>query len=155
MPFRLVQATEADREYVRTLRERRLRSHVEAHLHWDDAYQSKRFMREYVPEFLKLVVVDDKPVGCVAMAREQGYPTLRSFYIDEKFSNAGLGSAVLAAVLAETDAESTPTRLTLIRGSGSERLYVRFGYRKVGCDRYEDFYVRYPTVVSVAAELAA
>ena len=56
----------------------------------------------------------------------------------------GIGAAVLARVVAEADAQGLPVRVGALRGSDSNRFYLRHGFRLVEQGEFDNYYIRVP-----------
>ena len=61
---------------------------------------------------------------------------------DPERQKNGLGSAVLEAILAETDAACLPVRLGGLKQSAAARFYVRHGFRRTHSDDWDDYFER-------------
>jgi len=147
-------ALETDRSFIEELRRVTLVEHVTRLTPWDEAAQSKRFTKGFIPSETRIVIVDGEAAGSLSLRRVcHGWPTIELFYLCPEFQNQGLGSAVLTALLRETDAEGVATRLSVLQGSQASRFYERIGYAKTGCDRWRSFYVRYPRPESSDVDL--
>ncbi len=65
-------------------------------------------------------------------------------YLAPHHQGRGLGSAVLHAVFARTDAQGTTVRLNVLQGSAARRLYERHGFVVEAQDPIDVFMVRLP-----------
>lgn len=99
--------------------------------------------RTYRPADTRLLLADGDLAGCVAFYEvEPGVMGLEHFYIYPRHQGRGLGSAVLAELLAEADAQHAAVRLTVVRESDVIRLYERNGFVVTGRDDIDVYYER-------------
>jgi GNAT superfamily N-acetyltransferase len=80
--------------------------------------------------------------GCVAFGPGAHVWEIEHFYLHPAFQGAGLGGAVMTALLAEADAADREVRLTVLRDSDANRFYARFGFEEVGREGVDIFYRR-------------
>ena len=67
---------------------------------------------------------------------------LDHLYIDPRFQNRGVGANVLAVVFAEADAKGAPLRVGALRGSDSNRFYLRHGFVLERMGELDNYYIR-------------
>lgn len=78
------------------------------------------------PECTRIIVLDDKAVGSIAVREEEDARWIEHFYIDPAAQSRGIGTKVLALVLAEADPRQH--RLNVLSGSPARCLYERHGF---------------------------
>lgn len=69
---------------------------------------------------------------------------LEHFYLSPALQGHGIGSAVLRTLLARADAERTPVRLNVLRGSAARGHYERHGFALEREDPVDVFLAREP-----------
>ena len=69
---------------------------------------------------------------------------LEHFYLGPHHQGAGIGTAVLRALLAEQDRAGVVVRLNVLRGSPARRLYERHGFTVDTEDPVDVFMTREP-----------
>jgi putative acetyltransferase len=77
---------------------------------------------------------DGQPLGCVALARLDGYGEIKSLFVDPAARGLGVGSALMAALEARARDAGLPL-LRLETGDTlgeAHRLYARLGYAPTG-----------------------
>ena len=110
-----------------------------------DEHRVRQRMRDsYLPEYTSVIVVDGRFGGSVTLRPFDDGWCLESFFIDEEHQGRGIGSGVLSALLARTDAEGVPVRLNVLQGSAARRLYERHGFTTEREDPVDVFMVRRP-----------
>lgn len=153
-------ATDADRPFLLTVYGT-LRAAELAQVPWPDevksAFVAQQFhaqdtaYRNAYPgaDFL-VVEVDGVPIG-----RLYRYDTDTELHVLDiallpEWCGRGIGSALLADVLAEADASGRDVGLFVERWNPAKRLYERLGFTEVGSDEIYIELVRRPAVSSVS-----
>ena len=122
---RLRAATADDLEHVVSLKERVLRADLERLIGWDPAKSRARVVEHFSPEHTRMILLDDALVGTITLRPDRDAVWLEMFYLDATPHGRGIGTSVLASVLA---AATTPLRLQVLVGSPAQRLYARHGF---------------------------
>ncbi|MDO8801943.1 GNAT family N-acetyltransferase [Phenylobacterium sp.] len=142
MTFTFHPASPADLETLVALRIAALRESLERVGRFTPERARARFIESFRPEHTRLIRVGEALAGCVAFGpREPGWE-IEHFYLDPAFQGAGLGGAVMAALLAEVDSAGREVRLTVLRDSPANRFYARFGFEETGREGVDIFYRR-------------
>ncbi|GLC84283.1 N-acetyltransferase [Microbacterium arabinogalactanolyticum] len=118
-------ATADDLEHVVSLKERVLRADLERLIGWDPAKSRARVVEHFSPEHTRMILLDDALVGTITLRPDRDAVWLEMFYLDATLHGRGIGTSVLASVLA---AATTPLRLQVLVGSPAQRLYTRHGF---------------------------
>lgn len=138
-------ATVEDVEPIAELRALVMRPDLERLGRYDEHRVRQRLRDGYVPEQTEIVLVDGAFSGCVALRpHESDGWWLESFYLAPELQGRGIGTAVLAALLARTDAEGATVRLQVLRGSPARSLYERHGFALEHEDPVDVYMVRAP-----------
>lgn len=141
--FDFVPAAPEDLERFAALRVRAMRETLERVGRFDPERARRRLIDQYRPEHTRLIQVDGLLAGCVAFAPQApGVRLLEHFYLEPERHGRGLGSAVLAALLAEADAAGEAVEITVVRDSDANRFYARFGFVETGRDDVDIFHRR-------------
>ena len=105
--------------------------------------RARRIFREHFDEpGLRTILIGNERVGCVGFRTEADCRKIDSFYLDRRYHNSGLGTAILKVLLAEADALHLPVRLEVLTGSKAQRFYERHGFVKLREDAIEAEYER-------------
>ena len=126
-------ATADDLETLVALRIAALRESLERVGRFTPERARARFIDSFRPEHTRLIAVGETLAGCVAFGPRGDDWEIEHFYIDPAHQGAGLGAAVLTALLTEADAAGRDVALTVLRDSDANRFYARFGFSKVAC----------------------
>lgn len=137
-------ATPEDLEAIVELRAVVMRPDLVRLGRYDEDRVRRRMRDSYVPEHTSVIVVEGHFAGSVTLRPHEDGHCLESFFIDGKVQGRGIGSAVLSALLARTDAEGVPVRLDVLQGSAARRLYERYGFVLEREDAVDVFMVRRP-----------
>jgi GNAT superfamily N-acetyltransferase len=135
-------ATPDDVEPIAELRAVVMRPDLERLGRFGEHRVRQRFRDAFVAAHLSVIVAEGRFAGCVALRPAQDAHWLEHFFIDPELQGRGLGSAVLRALLARTDADGTLVRLNVLRGSAARRLYERHGFVVESEDPVDVFMVR-------------
>lgn len=117
-----------DAGWMAELRAVVLRSDLERLGRFEESRVRSRFLGVFEPRFTRVIVVDSKDVGLVAVRPEDGSIWIEHFYLHPEYQGQGVGSGVLAAILRENVGSDGLIRLNVLRGSSARRLYERFGF---------------------------
>lgn len=142
MVFTFAPATPADLETLVALKIAAMRASLEAVGRFTPQRARARFIEGFRPEHTRLILVEGALAGCVAFGPRSAGWEIEHFYLDPGFQGAGLGAAVMAALLAEADAAGRAVNLTVLQGSPANRFYARFGFEDVGREGVDIFYRR-------------
>ncbi|MEU0027770.1 GNAT family N-acetyltransferase [Streptomyces sp. NPDC006335] len=135
-------ATPADVEPIAELRAVVMRPDLERLGRFDEQRVRQRFRDAFVAEHLSVIEVEGRFAGCVALRPAEDGHWLEHFFIDPELQGRGLGSAVLGALLARTDAQGVTVRLDVLQGSQARRLYERHSFTVEFEDPVDVFMVR-------------
>ena len=135
-------ASEADFEHLLALRIQVMREHLERIGRYHPERARARFREAFDPAHLRLILLDGALAGCVSLKAETGFYELGQFYLAPEHQGRGTGGAVLARLLAETDAAGLPVRLNVLKQSPAARLYERHGFVRTHEEEWDVFYER-------------
>lgn len=121
-------ATGADLEPLAELRAEVMRADLTRLGRYDPVRVRQRLRDGFRPGDTRVIVVGGVTAGCVALRPAGGEAWLEHFYLAPQLQGGGIGTAVLAGLLARCDAAGTRVRLTVLRGSPALRLYARHGF---------------------------
>jgi ribosomal protein S18 acetylase RimI-like enzyme len=96
----------------------------------------------YVEDSTTYVIVKgEEPVGRLRLVRTQGRIELAGIQVRSIHQNAGVGTAVIKAVLREAETLGAVTELQVSKNNpAAERLYARLGFRR-GRLEAEDYWM--------------
>lgn len=89
----------------------------------------ERFIRENVPKNIdkyEIIVVDEKPIGCVSLVENPDGLFLDEFYIEKNYRNMGIGSEIMNGILNR----GMDVSLWVYKSNEKAiRLYEKFGFK--------------------------
>ena len=142
--WRFGPVAEADFEPLLVLRTEVMREHLERVGRYTPERSRKMFRGHFDEPGMRLILLDDRRVGCVGFRKHDREIKIDSFYLERRLHCSGLGTRILKALLAEADTAGLPVRLDVLNGSPADRLYLRHGFVKLKEDEIEGFYERLP-----------
>lgn len=145
-PWRLRAATAADVEVIAELRAAVMRPDLERLGRYDAHRVRQRFRDSFSARHTSVVMVGGDLAGSVTLRPADDRQWLEHFYLAPHHQGRGLGSAVLAALLARTDARGHTVGLNVLQGSPARRLYERHGFTVESEDLVDVFMARPPAV---------
>ena len=135
-------AVELDAHWIAELRAVALRADLERLGRFDPIRVRQRFLSAFEPALTKVVLVDGREAGSIAVRPDAGSLWIEHFYVAAELQGRGVGSRVLRQLLA--DRGSQPTfRLNVLQGSRARALYERNGFVVESEDPVDVFMVRH------------
>lgn len=108
-----------------------------------DAQRAReRFLATFDPSRTRHVVVGGERVGLVVMRPDVDGLWLDHLYLLPSAQGRGVGSAVLANLLADADARGLRVRVAALRESAANRFYERHGFELVEQGEWDNHYLR-------------
>ncbi|MFD1886152.1 GNAT family N-acetyltransferase [Paenibacillus wenxiniae] len=141
--YELQPASFSDAAWIAELRALVLKEDLTRLHRYDEKRVRERFLNSFQPDYTKLIMVDQSPVGCIALRPEQqgGY-VLEHFYIHPHHQGKGIGNAVLNEVLWDSKLYGHTVTLNVLQGSPARRLYERHGFEQSEQDEIDVFMKR-------------
>lgn len=95
------------------------------------ALQHAYYREHYADAQFSVVLADDRPVGRLYLARWETEHRIVDIAIVPEHRNRGIGSRLLADILAEADAAGKAVSIHVELRNPARRLYDRLGFRPV------------------------
>ena len=140
----LVDAAAEDLESILALRLTAMRASLEHLGRFDPVRVRERFTSVFDPRLTRHVEVGGERVGVVVVRPQGDELLLNDLYIRPGAQGGGIGTAVLACVFAEADAQGRALRVGALRDSAANRFYLRHGFRLVAQTEFDNHYLRAP-----------
>ncbi|MFL9995786.1 Acetyltransferase (GNAT) domain-containing protein [Burkholderia sp. GAS332] len=144
MKLAFASTTHNDAETLVQMRIEAMRESLERIGRFDPQRARDRFLSSFDPDLCKFIVVDGVTVGFVLTRPADDHLMLEHFYVMPEHQGKGVGSTVLAVILADADARSIAVRLGALRDSDSNRFYQRHGFVKQAEGEWDIYYARKP-----------
>ena len=103
----------------------------EAFLAWQFGLQHRYYQEHYADAEFRVILADGEPVGRLYLARWADEHRIVDIVIAPEHRNRGIGSRLLADILAEADAVGKPVSIHVELQNPARRLYDRLGFRPV------------------------
>jgi GNAT superfamily N-acetyltransferase len=114
---------------------------------WEESEQSTKHRENFTPSTHQIILVEDRAAGLLATEDLPGYVWLVKVYLLAAYRGKGIGSQVLAGVIAHADSVGKPVRLRVLRVNTRARaLYERLGFQVVEQTHERFFMERTPSV---------
>jgi ribosomal protein S18 acetylase RimI-like enzyme len=128
---RLRPASDTDRDFFFTVRRAAFRPYVDDLWGWDDAKQRRQADQEFNELPVQIIESDGVPVGYLCVLHEADHEYLDEIALLPAAQAAGIGTALISAVISEAAGRGVPLRLSVLVNNPARRLYERFGFRVV------------------------
>jgi GNAT superfamily N-acetyltransferase len=126
------------------LRIEAMRESLERLGRFDRTRARERFAATFEPANTRFIVVEQDRVGFLVVKRRDDGLLLDHLYLRPDAQGRGLGGVVLRDLLDAADREQLALHVGALRGSSSNRFYVRHGFREVGEGEWDIYYRRDP-----------
>ncbi len=126
--YSLRNAAASEREFLWNLHESAMRDYVEGIYGWDDADQRRRFDDNFRLEAIQIIEVDGKPVGMWEVLKGNDSWFLARVALLTPYQNAGIGSALIGALLADANESRRVVFLQVLKTNPAKALYERLGF---------------------------
>jgi GNAT superfamily N-acetyltransferase len=138
----LLPVEETDAEALVLLRIAAMRDSLERIGRFDARRARERFLSGFEPRHTRHIVKDGARVGFVVVKPAGDGLLLDHLYVHPAYQGMGIGSEVLRRILAEADRGHRCVRVGALKGSDSNRFYVRHGFELVDHAEWDNYYVR-------------
>ncbi|ODJ93420.1 GNAT family acetyltransferase [Pseudomonas viridiflava] len=139
---RLVPAQPDDFEALVSLRIDAMRESLERLGRFDPERARERFRQGFSVQHTRHIEADGRRVGFVVLKPLGDEWLLDHLYIGPGAQGQGIGSTVLRQILSEADTCGTAVRVGALKGSDSNRFYIRHGFRLVESGEFDHYYLR-------------
>jgi GNAT superfamily N-acetyltransferase len=140
----LVAAQPGDFDALVALRIQAMRESLEQVGRFDPQRAKERFRAGFSPQHTLNIEADGVRIGFVVVKPQADELLLDHLYIHPNAQGQGIGAAVLAHVFEMADRSGLAVRVGALRGSASNRFYVRHGFEPVEQTEFDNYYVRKP-----------
>jgi GNAT superfamily N-acetyltransferase len=101
-----------------------------------------RFLSGFTPACTRHIYVDESCIGFVTVKPDNEGLLLDHLYITPEKQKGGIGTAVLKEIFKEADERGLSIRVGALKGSDSNRFYMRHGFQLVERGEWDNYYVR-------------
>ncbi|HEY8291619.1 MAG TPA: GNAT family N-acetyltransferase, partial [Thermomicrobiales bacterium] len=126
--YQVRQATDADDDFLYRLHVAAMRDLVAQVWGWDDAWQERYFADHFDPAHSRIITVNGKDVGVVAVEWGAADAFIANIEILPEYQGLGLGATLIRGIIAEGETRNLPVRLQVLKVNPARRLYERLGF---------------------------
>jgi len=130
--FTLRPAKDDDLDFLDWLNTKCMKERVEKVMDW----QVDLFRDTFEPRNVRIVLVDDFPVGMLKVQIDHDSVYLGDVMVAPDYQNRGLGSQLVAQVVTEAVALNLPVRLRVLKSNPAKELYQRLGFEIIKNDEF-------------------
>ena len=124
----LAPASEDDFEALFALRMAAMRESLQRLGRFDPQRARERLSRAFEPGHTRHILLGGEPVGFIVLLPMADHLVLDQLYIQPQAQRRGVGSWVMAQVLAEADRLAQPVRVMALKLSDANGFYLRHGF---------------------------
>lgn len=135
-------ANATDGNALAELRVVAMRDSLERIGRFDPVRARERFLSTFSAAHTRHIECNGERVGFFVVRPHGQGLLLDHLYVHPLHQNKGIGSAVLAQIFGEADAEGMHVRVGVLRGSDSNRFYSQHGFVQVEQAEFDNYYVR-------------
>lgn len=128
----LRQGTLADYTFALAVYLSTMRPYTEELMIWNEQRQIASFARQWKLEDVRIICVDGSDVGWLQAEETPSEIVLHQLFVAPVHQRVGIGTEVLASLLASWGPIAKPIVLTVLKNNPARRLYERFGFHVVG-----------------------
>ena len=140
--LKFIVAVPQDADALVALRIAAMRESLERVGRFDPVRARDRFLVGFVPEATQHIEQAGTRVGFLVTKLQDNCLLLDHLYIHPDHQGRGLGGAVLSHVFAQADVLKMPVRVDALKGSDSNRFYLRHGFMLVEAGEFDNYYIR-------------
>ena len=141
-PLTLTPASDDDFEALLSLRMAAMQESLQRLGRFDPQRARERLGRAFEPSHTRHIVQRGERVGFVVVLPRMDHLVLDHLYIAPAAQAQGIGSWVMAQVLAEADVLGLPVRVTALKLSDANRFYQRHGFELQHTSEWDLHYMR-------------
>jgi GNAT superfamily N-acetyltransferase len=145
MNISLTPTCDADLDDLVVLRVEAMRDSLERIGRFDAVRAGERLRSSFSAAHTRHILAAGERVGFVVVKPHEGSLLLDHLYVRPASQGLGVGARVLAMVFNEADAEGLPIHVGALKGSDSNRFYLRHGFTQVSAGEWDIYYVRSAT----------
>lgn len=127
-----------------TLRIVAMRESLERIGRFDPARARERLAHGFKPECSRHIVLEGRRIGFVVVVPSDEGWHLEHLYVHPEHQKHGIGSAILRTICEDADRLQLRVHVGALRGSDSNRFYLRHGFVQTAESDWDVYYVRAP-----------
>jgi len=124
-----------DLEFLWRLHRETMKDYVDQTWGWNETWQREYFDRHFDsildPGLAQIIQIGGQPIGFISVRRTGNEIFLGAIEIATEFQNRGIGSGLIKRLLAESDRQRIPVRLSVLKVNPAQKLYQRLGFERI------------------------
>lgn len=148
MEIELLPATESDAEELVLLRIAAMRESLERIGRFDPIRVRERFLAGFSVLDTLHIMSGGTRVGFLVLKRTLDGFLLDHLYVHPTQQGLGIGAWVLQWIFYQADSQGEVVRVGALKGSDSNRFYIRHGFNLVEVAEWDNYYVRIPNCIT-------
>ena len=143
--FKIRNASQDDYEAAYIIKKDALQSYVEKTWGWNEEFQRNYHEKHFEPKNLKIIEVENKPIGSLQVINEKNNIFLSELFIMQKYQSKKIGSTIINDYIKNANMEKNTVKLQVLRSNGRA---VQL-YKKLGFETYEEDNVYYKMIYRI------
>lgn len=131
MNIEYVQATDDDFDYCENIHHEGMRPYCEPLWGWDENFQHERYRRLWMPNRIKLLVLDDSRIGYIETEANDNVIKLVNIFVNPILRKQGIGSKVINHLIDESRGKFSRITLNVLHNNPAKKLYEKLGFKFV------------------------
>lgn len=136
--------TQTDAEALVDIRIAAMRESLVRIGRFDPQRARERFLAAFEPALCRFIEADGVRAGFVLVRPLENHWLLDHLYLLPEHQGKGIGARVLREIFAHADQQCVTVRVGALRGSDSNRFYLRHGFAQVDESEWDIYYERQP-----------
>ena len=133
--YKIRDAIQNDFEDAYNIKKDALQSYVEKTWGWNEQFQRNYHEKYFEPKNLKIIEVENKPIGSLKVINEKNYTFLSELFIMKKYQSKKIGSTIINYYIKNAKAGKKAIKLQVLRSNGRVvQLYMKLGFKTYEVD---------------------
>ena len=135
-----IQASEQDGRVLSAIRSTAMKPSLMALGRFDENRVRNRFLDKFDPKITYKMVVNDNVIGFYVMLDKGDHLYLDHLYILPDYQGKGIGGNIINKLKSVSRSLDKTIRLGALRGSDSNRFYLKHGFKKTHEGEFDIYY---------------
>ena len=131
--YKIRNATQEDFEAAYNIKKDALQSYVDKTWGWNEEFQRKYHEKDFNTKELKIIEVENKPIGSIKVIDEVNYFNISEIYIMLKYQSKKIGSTIIKEIIKDSKAKKKTIKLQVLKANERARQL----YESMGFETYE------------------
>lgn len=128
----LINAKNSDLEKTYRIKTKSIKPYVEKIWGWDENYQHKIHLENFVASEVKLIEYNKQIVGLTIVKESEKEIYLQSILIEKEFQNKGIGKIFMRTLIEKANSEEKKILLQVFKiNTKAQKFYKKLGFEKI------------------------